>query len=535
MQTLESTITKSTVYTHSSAQITRFAETTVTEAGEQTLHFLITASQIEENSIQVKGGGNAMLKDVKLVTKHFAQEQHEGIKTLLDSLSPLRKNKIRLEAQAVRIKTEGELLVNLAEKVFSPTTDDKAVNIQFAPDKWGETLNFYRERQAKLDEESQQLQDDILNNKHEIERIEAEINELKGASTKSLQLIEVVLDVKETGKMQFEITYLTKGARWNPIYDIRVNAEDQSIQVAYNALVKNNTGENWDGVRLSLSTAKPFIGSKPPQLSTWFLTKYTPAPAGRAMKKAKLSLDANTSMKMAALEESLAGAELEEEPMELAKTTVDSKASSVLFHIGGGSTISSDNQPQRVTILQQDFKTDFHYEAVPCKSTHAYLKATVTNDSEYPLLAGQASVFMDNHFVAKSQLKFIAPNKEFELDLGIDENISIEFKELKYFWTSEGSIISKNKKKITFEYLLTIQNNKANEVKIKVSDQIPKPTHEELQVELIEPKQGNVDVNLTEDAIIHWNKQLKSGEEIKLPLKYAVMYPKDVRTELDFL
>jgi len=71
------------------------------------------------------------------------------------------------------------------------------------------------------------------------------------------------------------------------------------------------------------------------------------------------------------------------------------------------STIPSDNNTHKVSIGIINLKPEFEYEAVPRKNTHAFIKAKVVNDSKYLILAGQASVFFDNNFVAKVCIHFI--------------------------------------------------------------------------------------------------------------------------------
>ena len=355
------TITQATVYTHSSAQITRFGEVEVTETGEQTIEFPMLASRIEENSLQVQGGGKAILKDVKISTKHFAKEQHKKLKPLKEELAKLEEKQELLTRKELRIKSEAELLMNLANKVFAPADNGKVVQVDFNPEKWGSTLDFYRERQSKLDEEALALKEETKQNLAEINKKTSQIKQFSAAGKKSKEVIEIVLDVKEAGKMQFEISYLAKGANWKPNYDIRVDSENQKVQVNYQATVRNNTGEDWENVKLSLSTAKPFISSKPPKLNTWFLNRYNPPPSAKANRSVRRSAPAK-AMKMAVLEEAAApypelGIDADEF-MESSETTVDTKTSSVLFNIGGGSTIISDNQPQKVSILQEDFKSD---------------------------------------------------------------------------------------------------------------------------------------------------------------------------------
>jgi uncharacterized protein (TIGR02231 family) len=93
-----------------------------------------------------------------------------------------------------------------------------------------------------------------------------------------------------------------------------------------------------------------------------------------------------------------------------------------------------------VTIGIIELKPEIEYESVPKKSTYAFIKAKVTNTSEYALLAGSANVFLDNNFVAKTQLKSYSPQEEFYCSLGIDPAIRIDYKPLKKFKGQSGMI-----------------------------------------------------------------------------------------------
>ena len=72
----------------------------------------------------------------------------------------------------------------------------------------------------------------------------------------------------------------------------------------------------------------------------------------------------------------------------------------------------------KVSIATIDLKPTFEYETVPKLSQHAFLKAKVKNESDYPLLAGPANVFLDQSFVTKTSLKSVSPNEEFSCSLG---------------------------------------------------------------------------------------------------------------------
>jgi hypothetical protein len=54
------------------------------------------------------------------------------------------------------------------------------------------------------------------------------------------------------------------------------------------------------------------------------------------------------------------------------------------------------------------------------------LRATVTNTSSLLLLPGPARVFHGTQFVGESALETVAAGEEFELQLGVDDQIRVE-------------------------------------------------------------------------------------------------------------
>lgn len=136
-----------------------------------------------------------------------------------------------------------------------------------------------------------------------------------------------------------------------------------------------------------------------------------------------------------------------------------------------------------MTVALIDLKPDFEYETVPSKSPLAYLKARVRNTSQYPLLPGPTSVFLDNNFVAKSQLKAVSPQEEFTCSLGVDPAIRIEYKPARKFHEETG-LLSKSSV-TTHEQKINIKNTRSDTIKITVVDHLPLSSEEKLKVRVI--------------------------------------------------
>lgn len=76
------------------------------------------------------------------------------------------------------------------------------------------------------------------------------------------------------------------------------------------------------------------------------------------------------------------------------------------FEIQENATIPSDENTHRVVIGELNLKPEFEYISVPRKYPNVFIKARVTNDTNYLILAGQANVFYDNTFVTRVILNF---------------------------------------------------------------------------------------------------------------------------------
>ncbi len=74
---------------------------------------------------------------------------------------------------------------------------------------------------------------------------------------------------------------------------------------------------------------------------------------------------------------------------------------STAFHVQRQTSIPSDGTSHKVNVVVVDLQPTFQYETVPSKVPYSFLKAKVTNTSQYPFLAGPVSVFLDNNFIAK--------------------------------------------------------------------------------------------------------------------------------------
>lgn len=529
---LESTITAVTVYTDR-AQVTRTA-TVKLKPGEQTLTFDFLPDSIEEKSVQVGGAENALLRAIAFRRKYFAEVPDEKRRELLDERRRLGEVLEDADGKIAQAAREREFVYAIANRLTGLT--EKAAPPELDPAKWTAMADFYRSRLDALDRETREIERSKRTTTDELQKVQNRLSDLGSQSGKQRNLVDVVVEAAEETETTFSLTYIVYGPSWTPVYDLRVATDEKAMNISYNAMVCQSTSEDWTDVQLMLSTAQVELCGEEPELSPWridFKRPPMPAmPAGIMMTRAAPARA--KSMRSEAPEEMMDEmvAEAPPAPMTMEQATVQTGATAVVFAVPGTQTIPSDNTPHRVGIMVRDFGARFRYSTVPKLTPYAFLKAQVTNDTDYPFLPGESNIFLDNSFVANASLELVAPGQEFWSFLGVDEAMKVEHKLVRRYEKREGVVNKKTR--MIYEYLIEVTNNRKHDEEIVIQDQLPISGNQDITVEPIEPKLGKPESpEKDEHNKLTWTRTLAGGEKVSIPFSFYVEFPRG--RELDGL
>lgn len=478
---------------------------------------------MDQNSVQVDGQGEAFLKDIQFSTKYFSDVPDEEVRQLIEQQTNLQDELRLVQETIARAKAEKVFMDNIAARLTKGT--EKTLELE--PDKWMKMVTFYRSKHDALDHEihasdisQKQIQD-------ELEKTGKLIRELAHRRQKSRnQVIVTVLSEKKT-ELILQLKYLVNGPGWTPTYNIRVSSAEKKMTLEYQALIRQCTTESWEDVELKLSTARPQISGEAPELNPWYIDIFKPLPPPSMKRKSSgvMAALAKTDMATPA---PMAGADEFEADMVVPAVAVETQTTSVIFTVSGSHTILSDNKEHKAVILIKEFPAEFKYETTPKLTPFAFLKAKTKNHTDFPLLPGKSSIYMDSHFVANAAVILTAPGEEFITSLGIDEGVKVEHKLIKKYRKDEG-VLSK-KTVYIYEYQIKIKNNKTTEETVTVFDQYPISLNQDIEIALISPKyKENTEALKKNDLqIFEWTHKIKSAEEIILPVTFSVEYPQGV-------
>ena len=85
-------------------------------------------------------------------------------------------------------------------------------------------------------------------------------------------------------------------------------------------------------------------------------------------------------------------------------SVLDKSPLSLAYRVEGKVSLPSDGFAHKVSVAMLDFSAGLKYVCVPRKTSAAFIEGRIKNTSEYELLAGPVSVFMDDSFVTKTRL-----------------------------------------------------------------------------------------------------------------------------------
>ena len=511
---ISSRVVAVSVYTDR-AVVTRIAEGDL-PIGDQTIVIPKLPSSLVDQSIRVSGEGvaSARILDVKVETLFLDTIPEERTRELLARLEELQAEARVLTDQMGVLNHQKDFITHIQVQSADQISKELKIQRPTVAD-WQKILNFIFTNLSQINGELRQVEKKKSELQLKINAVQKEIDETRAYSRRSEKRLLLSLNVSKPGTFKLMFSYLVPGARWSPMYDARFSLTDKRVSLTYFGLVRQSTGEDWNDVDLTLSTARPSLGGGHPELDRWYVDVYRPS-----LSKQRALRD---EAEAANVEEKYKAGVAAPVPMELAVAAVETRATSAVFHIGAKSTILTDNKEHKVTIAVETLGAEFEYSAVPKLVQNAFLKATVTNTTDYPFLKGNLNVFFENDYITTSSIETRVPTEKFDLSLGVDEGIKMERKLIKKFTESTG-LFSKSVK-LSYEYLITVENLKKSREKILIKDQVPISRSEQVVVEILEPKDLPKDPN----GVLTWRLELKPGEKRDLKLKYTVEFPRDVQ------
>jgi uncharacterized protein (TIGR02231 family) len=484
---------------------------------------------LEQESVRVTGRGTARVRilSVDVAQQHFVETPAQQVRDLQERIEALEDEmRVITDKQAGLAAQQGYLnglrgqTAEFAKGLSRgrTTIEDQA-----------QLLQFLEEQDAAVQSAGRDLDKQKRDLERELNKLRRELKLLQGARPPQRFQAQVEVEVLQAGSFQPELSYVVRNAGWQPLYDVRlVEREDgRSLDITYLAQVAQNTGQDWRNVNLVVSTARPALNQRLPELRPWYLDIYKPAPPPQPLMvrqaKVQAAPEAAAMAVPAAADETMAMRSLAVEA-EVAVAVVQSGGTAVSFAVSGKSDIPSDGSPHKTTISQFQLDPELDYLVVPKHTDAVYRRATVTNSTPGPMLEGPMNLFVGDEFIGKNRLEYTPANGEIELLLGVEERITVE-RELEK--RDVDKRLLRDNRQLRFGYKIEIKNLLPTVAKLEVHDHIPVARHEQIKVKLDKVKPEPT--KQTDLQLLEWHLSLAAGSTQTVEYEFVVEHPRSLQ------
>ena len=521
---IASTITDVTVYSDR-ALVTRSVSVSL-QAGENILEFAGLPLELDDNSLRVDTNNSPGVKlesiellPVKPEAKPLDTKRlEEQIQTLEDQKNLLYQ---RLENNARR----SEYLKTLADRVqnlISPEGENK-----ITPADLRGFLELQASEDLALRENRLAIEVSLREVQNQIGKLREQLQNMRLENPVSTKKLIVVLTAEQETTVPLKISYLMTNASWTPFYDLRADIDAGTLELRYYANVSQATGEDWNNVQLTLSTARPHMGATMGELQPWRLSTLPATKKTEPRLRSKPSGEPNfgESISSAAPLADLPQDFLEEHPTTVSPalpkhptpTTLEDYGTARVFRVPLPATIPSDNRPRRSTVTITRSPAVFRHIATPKLQQVVFIQAKVTNGRE-ALLPGQTNLFIGEDFVGKGRIDFVAATAPFEVLLGVDDAVKIRRFEISR--SDEITGLLNKRREISLSYRIEATNFRTQPIQLVVLDQVPISNDSDIHIRFEStPRPSRLD---SDTGHLEWQLQLKPQQTVTIDYRIRV-------------
>ena len=505
-----SRIVAATVY-QGTALVTR--EVDVPE-GQNLVEFVVSPlpEQTVDSSLYTEGTDGVRVLSTRFRARAVQEDTRDEVRAVEQKIRELNQSNELIQRQT-QISEQNLQLLSKLENFTSATMQQLMDKGMLNGDATIGLTKFLMDTRTRLAEGQVKAKHQTEENQRAIEFAQRQMSELTAGANRTQRDAVITVDKgANNAAAKVRLNYLVNEAGWSPQYKLRAGKETDPVQVEYLAAIQQQSGEDWSGVEVTLSTAEPMLNAAPPELLalnvdvTPVRPVATPAPGGKGAQpgsgsfgggggfanarenyarakqlrqEAQQQLNANQSAagwagnnSAAALEQA---AELlaVDEDAGVADLQKEARASregpSVTYHLKTHLTVPSRNDQQLIEVARLELKPDYFYKAVPVLSQHVYRLANLKNTSDQVLLPGEATMYQGTDFVGRTNLPLVAIGEQFTAGFGVDPQLQAS-REL----VNKARNVQGGNQVHTYNYRVRLSSFKQTPVTVQVWDRLPR-------------------------------------------------------------
>ncbi len=494
-QTISSKVSDVVVFPNA-AQINRTGVLTLTP-GNQSIRIggLPADLDVSQFTFNIKDA------DFRIISQSF----NRNFLTEAKLSSKEREFKERMDAIAVEMSTleNSKMVLRREEQFLADAYAKQATNLNAIT----EAARLLSQRLAEIYAEITNIDKKLAELHSERLKLERQQSQLFPTKVENNGELTLIINSSLRGNFAFELAYQTNRARWEPRYDIYSNGYGEDLSIALKANIHQATGEDWDGIKVVLTTANPNSWNTLPELYPWILDFADDRVMIRTMQSREKGMEMNQMADYVAAEDYI---------VETGET-----ATALSFTLTGDYYVPTSIAPFETVLTETSETADYRYQITPKFNPKAFLVAELTEWREIFTLSAQANVYFQNQLSNRTYVNANMIEDEMLISLGADERIVVERKQI---LDNTGRGFLGSKRTDIQDFVISIYNPRSEEIEVRVQDQIPLSRNDELVIKLRDGQGAELD---TETGILTWNLKIGSKETKEIKFGFSAEYSKD--------
>jgi len=348
----------------------------------------------------------------------------------------------------------------------------------------------------------------------ELARVRAAMDARMSAQSTSLGL-DVRVVTTADGAGQVVVTQFIEDASWQPVYDLRLTqGAAPTLVVERGVLVAQNTGEDWAGVALTLSTADLNAQSVPSALYPEYRRIVPELDAETIQQRGTAGAEALVEMDEAA-------------PVTAAFPNYDGIAAmqgeTVVYSYAALADIASGVTDLRLSLDAVTLTPDLAARAIPRSDATAFLMAAVTNTGTEVLLPGIATLYRDGAMIGMTNLPAVQPGEDTDVAFGAIDGLRL-MRDMPVRAEGDTGFIT-TARQIDEVAVLEVENLTGKAWNVRLMDLVPYTEQVDLEITYVaEPAVTEADVD-GQRGVLAWDFAIAAGETKTVTLSHTIRWP----------
>lgn len=493
------------------------------EAGQKELTIDCLSERIDLNTLQLLPQGDGLrVGEVKIHMLDKAQAP--------ECANPALTQRIReLEDQAAQIDAQMEAQDYALGWLKAPGAEGRQAPAASPLALQGVVETVQRQSQSRLLEKHQ-----LQRRKEQLlEQIKPLVLERERSTMGNSQYRRLSIQLAARTKSTLGISYRSTQASWTPGYRAYLDTQSGQLNLERTAQVAQTSGEDWLGIRLVLSTARPQTVGRLNPPRPWRLeveqavpmAAAAPATAHRYSLSAQsdsLANDARAQMAYQAARDSDDEAAAPLPRFDLASTHGEYAS---VFSVPTPVDLSSSGQRTNFVLAKEALDSRMLARVQPDSGAYAQLVSVLPRPAgSWP--SGPVELYRDGAYVGSSKLQLDA-SPDVELYWGPDEKIRVQRIAGPRQQAQTGFIGARQEYQSSRRWV--VSNGHALPVNLQLLESGPVSENSEIKVERQYTPAPGIASWRDLPGVVAWQQPLAAGQSLTFEAHYVISAPKDVR------